>query len=250
MRPRNSRRSSITWNPEPSGCFESRVNESADGRTQPNSSGSGKSNVEHCPSCKARLKGAAVCPRCGADLDLLVGAKAQVKTWICDALLGWKSGERDKAVETIRKIRQVDSSPATKRIAEFLEERLRRPVVRCVDGQNILPRENEIRQNIIDCAIEVFRELGGGLALSAYDDCLSREMALRNLNFERNHPVPVRYKGLRLAAGGRINHLVEGTIAVSLCAKRSEIDRFERSFSNWLRLGGWPGGLLIDFDAG
>jgi GxxExxY protein len=45
-------------------------------------------------------------------------------------------------------------------------------------------------------AIEVHRELGPGLMESAYEECLCHELHLRGLKFERQMPLPVRYKGV------------------------------------------------------
>ncbi|HEY6968011.1 MAG TPA: GxxExxY protein, partial [Candidatus Angelobacter sp.] len=45
--------------------------------------------------------------------------------------------------------------------------------------------DNEITQQIIGAAMEVHRLLGPGLLESAYEECLSRELELRNLTVER-----------------------------------------------------------------
>ncbi len=53
--------------------------------------------------------------------------------------------------------------------------------------------DNELTHGIIGAAIEVHRVLGPGLLESAYEECLARELALRNLRFERQKPLPVNY---------------------------------------------------------
>ncbi|MGH8550674.1 MAG: GxxExxY protein [Methylococcales bacterium] len=206
--------------------------------------------MERCPSCRARVQGAVTCHRCGADLELLVRAENQVKRWMQDAILSGESGHRDTALNCLRKIDAFDSSPATKRVTAFLQEKLKRPVVRSIGGGMSDPRDDGLTRIIIDCANQVYRVLGEGLMLSVYEDCLSREMSLRDLNFKRNHPVPVFYKGLKLRECGQLNHLVEARVAILLCPASREIDRYERLCANWIRLGGWSSGLLIDFDAG
>jgi GxxExxY protein len=205
--------------------------------------------VERCPACRARVQNVAVCHRCGADLELLVRAEHQVKRWIREAVLSYESGDRDTALDRLRKIDALDAGEATHRVTGFLKEKLGRPLVRWIGPRDSDPRIDELRRAITDCAHQVHRTLGEGLALPAYEDCLSREMSLRDLNFTRDHPVPVSYKGLKLRDCARINHLVEGKIAVVLCPASREINRYERRCANWIRLGEWPGGLLIDFDA-
>ncbi len=58
--------------------------------------------------------------------------------------------------------------------------------------------DNEITYEIIGAAIEVHRLLGPGLLESAYEECLVKELALRRLNVERQKPVPVVYKDVKL----------------------------------------------------
>ena len=67
-------------------------------------------------------------------------------------------------------------------------------------------------------AIEVHRALGPGLLESAYVQCLSYELRLRNLSFRLEVPLPVRYKGLRLDCGYRIHMLVADTVVVEVKA--------------------------------
>lgn len=207
--------------------------------------------MERCPSCRARLKGAVQCPRCGAHLELLLGVENQVKQWMHDAITGWHSGDRDAALDCLQKIPMLDSSPGAQLASEFLRDQLKGPLVRTVRGRTHHAQDDQqLRQVILDCAIQVSLVLGEGLMLSAYEDCLSREMSLTGLDFRRDYPVPIVYKGLQLRDCARINHLVEERIAVLLCPATSEIDRHERRLANWVRLGGFSSGLLIDFDAG
>ena len=44
---------------------------------------------------------------------------------------------------------------------------------------------NEITQAIIGAAIEVHRALGPGLLESAYEECLCRELSIREIPFQR-----------------------------------------------------------------
>jgi GxxExxY protein len=76
--------------------------------------------------------------------------------------------------------------------------------------------DNEITHEIIGAAIEVHRLLGPGLLESAYEECLAKELALRNLSVERQKPVPVVYKDVKLECGYRIDLLVENRVVVEL----------------------------------
>jgi GxxExxY protein len=76
--------------------------------------------------------------------------------------------------------------------------------------------DNEISHEIIGAAIEVHRHLGPGLLESAYEECLSKELALRALRIERQKPIPVVYKDVKLECGYRIDLLVESRVVVEL----------------------------------
>ncbi len=78
-------------------------------------------------------------------------------------------------------------------------------------GVNMPTHVNQITGKIIGAAIEVHRRLGPGLLESAYQECLARELLLRRIRFERQKPLPLEYKGIRLECGYRIDLLVEGS---------------------------------------
>ena len=75
---------------------------------------------------------------------------------------------------------------------------------------------NEITEQIIGAAIEVHRVLGPGLLESAYEECLCHELKLRGLSFERQRPLPVEYKGIKLECGYRLDLLVENAVVVEI----------------------------------
>ena len=77
---------------------------------------------------------------------------------------------------------------------------------------------NQLTESIIGAAIEVHRTLGPGLLESAYETCLSFEIAERGLNVDRQKPLPVVYKGNRLEAGYRLDLLVEDRVIVEVKA--------------------------------
>ena len=70
------------------------------------------------------------------------------------------------------------------------------------------PHLNELTYEIIGAAIEVHRMLGPGLLESSYRECLCRELSLRSIEFKRERGLPVRYKGIQLECGYRLDVLV------------------------------------------
>lgn len=107
---------------------------------------------------------------------------------------------------------------------------------------------NRITEQIIGAAIEVHKALGPGLLESAYEQCLCHELALRGIRFERQRPLPVEYKGVKLDCGYRLDLLVADAVVVEIKAV-SEIEPIhEAQLLTYLRLGGWKLGLLINFN--
>lgn len=75
---------------------------------------------------------------------------------------------------------------------------------------------NDISNVVVGAAIEVHRLLGPGLLESAYEECLTWELAQKDLLVERQINVPLTYKGLTVGNGYRIDMLVEGELVVEL----------------------------------
>lgn len=107
---------------------------------------------------------------------------------------------------------------------------------------------NNLTGKIIGAAIEVHKVLGPGLLESAYEECLVREFVLRGIPFERQKPLPVVYKDVKLECGYRIDLLVAGQIVVELKAVDSFVPVHEAIVLTYLKLSDKRIGLLINFN--
>jgi len=103
---------------------------------------------------------------------------------------------------------------------------------------------HELTHAIIGAAIEVHRALGPGLLESAYEECLARELTLRKLAFERQKPVPVVYKDVKLECGYRMDFLVEGRVVVELKSVEALAPVHDAIVLTYLRLSSVRLGLL------
>ena len=108
--------------------------------------------------------------------------------------------------------------------------------------------DNELTHAIIGAAIEVHKNLGPGLLESTYEECLSHELSLRNLRFERQKPILVVYKQTKLECGYRIDLLVESKVVVELKSVEGFAPIHEAIVLTYLRLAGHRLGLLINFN--
>lgn len=108
---------------------------------------------------------------------------------------------------------------------------------------------NQLTQEVIGAAIEVHRALGPGLLESAYETCLCHELTLRHIPFEQQKNLPVIYKDVQLDCGYRLDVLVADTVVVEIKAVDELLPIHQAQILSYLRLGGWPVGLLMNFHA-
>ena len=108
--------------------------------------------------------------------------------------------------------------------------------------------DNEITHEIISAAIEVHKLLGPGLLESAYEACLRHEFAIRKIGFQKQKPVPLVYKEIKLACGFRLDLLVEKRVVVELKSVDAIAPIHEAIMLTYLRLSGHTLGLLINFN--
>jgi GxxExxY protein len=110
-----------------------------------------------------------------------------------------------------------------------------------------LKHEN-LTESIIGAAIEVHKELGPGLMESAYEECLCHELSTRKLPFQRQVPLPICYKKIKLDCGYRIDIVVGNTIVLELKSIEKILPIHEAQLITYLKLSQMPVGLLINFN--
>jgi GxxExxY protein len=110
------------------------------------------------------------------------------------------------------------------------------------------PHIKKVTGAVIGAAIEARRALGPGLLESAYCECLRGGLSLRGMAFERERPLPIEYKGLRLECGYRLDLLEGGCVVVEVKAVEALAPVHEAQLLTYMRLGGWNTGLLINFN--
>jgi GxxExxY protein len=107
---------------------------------------------------------------------------------------------------------------------------------------------NKITEKIINGAISVHKELGPGLLESAYEACLVYELASQNLKVERQKSLPLRYRGIQLDCGYRLDLLIEESIIMEIKAIEKLEPIHEAQLLSYLKLSKCPVGLLINFN--
>jgi GxxExxY protein len=107
---------------------------------------------------------------------------------------------------------------------------------------------NELTGSVIGAAIEVHKTLGPGLLESIYEECLCRELELREISYERQKEIPIEYKGAKLDCSYRIDILVANKLILEIKACEVIQGVHEAQLLTYLKLTGLKVGLLINFN--
>jgi GxxExxY protein len=107
---------------------------------------------------------------------------------------------------------------------------------------------NELSYKIIGAVYKVHSELGPGLLESTYEICLEYELLNSGLKVERQKPLPVVYREIKLEAGYRIDLLVENSIILELKSVDEIAPIHKAQLMTYLKLSGIKLGLLLNFN--
>ncbi len=105
----------------------------------------------------------------------------------------------------------------------------------------------ELTKDIIGAAIEVHKALGPGLLESAYEECLCHELHLRDLDFKRQVALPVKFKGINLDCGYRIDVVVKDAVILELKCVEHLLPVHDAQLLTYLKLMHKRIGLLFNF---
>ena len=75
---------------------------------------------------------------------------------------------------------------------------------------------NKVSGAIVGAAIRVHSELGPGLLESTYEACLLHELRKRGLKAFSQVVLPIKYDGVEIEAGYRLDLLVEDAVIVEI----------------------------------
>jgi GxxExxY protein len=104
----------------------------------------------------------------------------------------------------------------------------------------------DLTEKIIGAAIAVHRELGPGFIESVYERALVVELEHIGLDVQRQHRVPVFYRGVKVGRH-RLDLFVESTIIVELKTIEAFKDRHFAIVRSYLKAAGRQHGLLMNF---
>ena len=119
--------------------------------------------------------------------------------------------------------------------------------------QNFHHRDKEAQRDslselVIGAAIEVHRNLGAGLLESAYEECLCYELAQKQITFQRQMELPIKYKNIELNINYRIDLVIENGLLLELKSVDKILPIHEAQLLTYMKLASLNTGLLINFN--
>ncbi len=107
--------------------------------------------------------------------------------------------------------------------------------------------ENSITNRVLKAAFTVHAQLGPGLLESAYEACLFYEIIQLGLEVDRQVPMPLIYKEIKMETGYRLDLLVQRRVIVEVKTIETFTDVHIAQMITYLKLSNCKIGLLINF---
>lgn len=109
-------------------------------------------------------------------------------------------------------------------------------------------KTEDIYKMVLDCSFKVHSALGPGLLESAYSECLFYELLNAGLKVEKQKPLPLVYKEVKLDVGYRIDLMVENCIVVEIKSIEALCDIHMAQILTYMKLSETKLGLLANFN--
>jgi GxxExxY protein len=148
------------------------------------------------------------------------------------------------SIENVNEVanrREIVNNFLSFKISAFFASRAQRAVEKYMEL-------NILSSRIIGAAIEVHKTLGPGLLESTYEECLSYELGLQGIKYDRQVNFPVKYKGKELDCGYRIDILVEHLIILELKAVEAIVPIHKAQLLTYLKISDLKLGFLLNFN--
>ncbi|MFO7791138.1 MAG: GxxExxY protein [Bacteroidales bacterium] len=108
--------------------------------------------------------------------------------------------------------------------------------------------ENEISKKIIDICYKIHVELGPGLFESVYEEILYYELVQAGFKVQRQQPIPVIWKDIKLDKGFKADLIVENKVLIENKSVASITSVNQKQCMTYIKLAGLKLGLLINFN--
>ncbi|HBC88132.1 MAG TPA: GxxExxY protein [Lentisphaeria bacterium] len=107
--------------------------------------------------------------------------------------------------------------------------------------------ENQIGKIVVDCALNLHKELGPGLLETVYEVLLSHELELKGLEVKRQVQIPIEYHGIKFNEGFRADIVVNDKVILELKSIEAVTPAHKKQVITYLKLTGCKLGYLLNF---
>jgi GxxExxY protein len=83
---------------------------------------------------------------------------------------------------------------------------------------------------------------------TTYEQCLAHELTNAEIPFKLQHPLPVKYKVIKLDCGYRVDLFIDKTIIVELKSVDKVLPVHQAQLLTYMKLSGISIGLLMNFN--
>jgi iron complex transport system substrate-binding protein len=108
---------------------------------------------------------------------------------------------------------------------------------------------NDITGAVVDEAIALHRDLGGDLFESVYEMLLPAALEQRGLRVDRQRPVSISYRNIRIENAFRADLIVEDLVIVEIKSIGRLAPVHTKQILTYMRLANLHVGLLLNFGA-
>ncbi len=107
--------------------------------------------------------------------------------------------------------------------------------------------DEELSSEVLGCAFRVHTALGPGLLESVYRNSLAYELRQTGFNIEVEKPIQVKYLGIDMGQGFRIDILVENRLVLELKVAEKIAPNHVAQTLSYLKFSGVKYGLILNF---
>ncbi|NEN23939.1 GxxExxY protein [Cryomorpha ignava] len=108
--------------------------------------------------------------------------------------------------------------------------------------------ENEIAKIIVNVAFDIHKTLGPGLLESVYEEVMVYELVSLGLDVQRQKPIAVIWKDIKMNVGFRADLIIENKVIVELKSVAAISPVFPKTLLTYLKITDLKLGLLINFN--
>lgn len=108
--------------------------------------------------------------------------------------------------------------------------------------------ENDISYKIRGAIFDVYNGLGAGLLESVYVAALEWELTKQGLKVEREVPISVHYKEVKMDLGFRLDLLIENKVIVEVKSVENLAEVHHKQVLTYLKITDLKLGILVNFN--